>query len=79
MVTKPAGKSWALTVSEQWMSNDLKVLVLTRHSDPRSGETIYKLQSIVRAEPDRSLFMVPPDYTIREQRVRQPSRGGDPR
>ena len=54
-------------VSEQWFSEDLQVLVLTRHSDPRSGESTYKLTGIVRAEPDRSLFEVPPDYTVREQ------------
>ncbi len=55
-------------VSEQWMSSDLKVLVLTKHSDPRSGETVYRLANIVRAEPDRSLFLVPADYTIKERR-----------
>jgi len=38
---------------------------MTRHSDPRSGETIYRLANIVRAEPDRSLFVVPPDYTVK--------------
>jgi hypothetical protein len=41
--------------------------VLTRHSDPRSGESTYRLTGIVRAEPDRSLFEVPSDYTVREQ------------
>jgi hypothetical protein len=50
-------------VSEEWFSPDLQVLVLTRHSDPRSGETTYSLSHIVRGEPDRSLFEVPPDYT----------------
>jgi hypothetical protein len=54
-------------VSEQWFSEDLQVLVLTRHSDPRSGESTYRLTGIVRAEPDRSLFEVPPDYTVKEQ------------
>ena len=49
-------------VSEQWRSPDLKVLVMTRHSDPRTGESTYRLTNIIRAEPDRSLFMVPPDY-----------------
>lgn len=58
-------------VSEQWMSPDLKVLVLTKHSDPRAAATTYRLSNIVRAEPDRSLFVVPPDYTVKEQSVRQ--------
>jgi hypothetical protein len=59
-------------VSEQWFSPDLEVLVQTRHSDPRSGETIYRLSHIVRAEPDRSLFEVPADYTVKEAGFRRP-------
>ena len=46
-------------VSEQWFSPDLEVLVLTKHSDPRVGETVYRLMNIVRAQPDPALFMVP--------------------
>ena len=53
-------------VSEQWFAPDLQVLVLTRHSDPRSGETVYRLTGIVRAEPDRTLFEVPADYTVKD-------------
>jgi hypothetical protein len=59
-------------ISEQWFSPDLQVLVSTRHSDPRSGETVYRLVNIVRGEQDRALFEVPADYTIKESRMRQP-------
>jgi len=38
-------------VSEQWVSPDLQVLVLTKHTDPRSGETTYRLNNITRVEP----------------------------
>jgi hypothetical protein len=55
-------------VSEQWFSPDLDVLVLTRHSDPRVGETTYRLTNISRSEPDRSVFQVPADYTVEELR-----------
>ena len=58
-------------VSEQWRSPDLNVLVMTRHSDPRSGDSTYRLLNVVRAEPDRSLFMVPGDYTVRDTGVRR--------
>jgi hypothetical protein len=58
-------------VSEQWFSPDLQLLVLTKHSDPRTGENIYRLQNIVRAEPDRSLFSVPPDYTLKQSGIRK--------
>jgi hypothetical protein len=58
-------------VSEEWRSPDLNLLVLTRHSDPRTGESSYRLQNIIRAEPDPSLFMVPSDYTVRETGIRR--------
>ncbi len=52
-------------VSEQWHSPELQLLVMTKHSDPRTGETTYRLTNINRAEPDHSLFEVPSDYTVR--------------
>jgi hypothetical protein len=54
-------------VSEQWFSEDLHVLVMTRHSDPRSGETTYRLSNISRAEPGAALFELPADYTVRDR------------
>ena len=59
-------------VSEQWFSPDLELLVLTRHSDPRTGDTTYRLTNIVRGDPDRSLFEVPADYTVKESGIRRP-------
>jgi hypothetical protein len=53
-------------VSERWYSPELQLVVMTRHSDPRSGETTYKLTNINRSEPVRSLFEVPSDYTVKE-------------
>ena len=58
-------------VSEEWRSPELNVLVMTRHSDPRMGESTYRLQNIVRAEPDRSLFMVPADYTVKDTNIKR--------
>ena len=57
--------------SEEWTSTDLKVLVLTKHNDPRTGESSYRLTNVVRAEPDPSLFMVPPDYTVKDTGIRR--------
>ena len=51
-------------VSEQWYSPDLEVFVMTRHNDPRVGETIYRLTNVVRGQPDPALFNVPVDYTV---------------
>jgi hypothetical protein len=53
-------------VSERWYSPELKTVVMTKHSDPRMGETVYKLTGLQRAEPSRTLFEVPADYTLRD-------------
>jgi myosin heavy subunit len=53
-------------VDENWYSPDLQVQVMTKHSDPRSGVTTYRLTNIRRSEPDRSLFEVPADFTFRD-------------
>ena len=53
-------------VSERWYSPDLQVLVMSRQSDPRFGETTYRLTNIVRSEPAFTLFEVPPDFEVIE-------------
>jgi hypothetical protein len=53
-------------VDERWYSPELQAVVMTRHSDPRYGETTYRLTNISRAEPAAALFQVPSDYTVRE-------------
>ena len=53
-------------VNERWYSPELQVVVMTRHSDPRFGETTYRLTNISRTEPAATLFQVPSDYTIKE-------------
>ena len=73
--TIPAGKvgnEQPLTItSEEWQSPELGILVLTHHSDPRSGDSSYRLTNIVRGEPDPSLFTVPADYTVKDTGVRR--------
>ena len=54
-------------VSERWYSPELQTVVMTKHSDPRFGETTYRLTNINRGEPSRTLFEVPSDYTLKTQ------------
>lgn len=56
-----------IITTETWYSPDLKTLVMSKSSDPRIGETTYKLTDIQRAEPSPSLFQVPSDYTVKDQ------------
>ena len=51
-------------VSERWYSADLQTVVMSRHSDPRVGETVYRLTNVSRAEPAPSLFQAPADYKV---------------
>jgi len=53
-------------VTERWYSAELQTIVLSKHSDPRSGETITRLANISRAEPSHTLFEVPSDYKVGE-------------
>jgi hypothetical protein len=46
-------------VSETWFSKELGVLVYSKRTDPRVGETTYQLTNINRTEPDASLFPGP--------------------
>jgi hypothetical protein len=66
-------------VSERWESPELQTVILSRHIDPRFGETTFRLTGINRAEPPHSLFEVPADYRIVEggpPRGDGPGRGG---
>ena len=53
-------------VTETWNSPELQTVVMSKTSDPRTGDTVYKLTNIDRTEPAASLFTVPTDYTIKE-------------
>ncbi|HEU4391425.1 MAG TPA: hypothetical protein VFV34_26735 [Blastocatellia bacterium] len=51
-------------VTERWYSPELQLTVMTRHSDPRFGESTYRLTNINRSEPARALFEPPADFTV---------------
>jgi hypothetical protein len=51
---------------ETWFSPELQVTVYTKHSDPRSGDVVFRLENLKREEPAAALFTVPADYTVRE-------------
>ena len=59
-----------IITTETWKSPDLKVLVMSKTSDPRMGDTTYCLTNIMRGEPDPALFQVPSDYTIQEDKLK---------
>jgi hypothetical protein len=52
------------TVSENWISPELKIQILSKTNDPRNGESTFRIQNLSRTQPDPLLFLVPADYTI---------------
>jgi hypothetical protein len=66
--TIPAGKMGnekPITVtSERWYSPELKATVTTKHNDPWAGELKTELKNVSASEPDASLFAVPADYKV---------------
>ncbi len=58
-------------VSEEWVSKDLGIQVVTKFSDPRTGETTYRVTNINRAEPDPTLFQLPADYKVQQSTIKR--------
>jgi hypothetical protein len=67
-VTIPAGQMGndlpIQVVTERWYSPDLEMNIVTKRSDPRTGEIVTKLANVSRSEPAHSLFELPADYKV---------------
>jgi hypothetical protein len=61
-------------VTEIWYSPELQTVVLSKRTDPRTGETVTRLASVSRSEPPHTLFEVPSDFKVTET-VGRPGRG----
>ena len=53
-------------VRERWYSPDLQIVLRSKQTDPRFGETTYETTKVDRGEPASSIFAVPSDYEIRK-------------
>jgi hypothetical protein len=61
-------------VAEEWFSKDIDAVVLRKNSDPRFGETTYRLVGLVRGEPAPELFAVPQGYEVEDVAFAAPRR-----
>ena len=57
------GKEVTIT-DDYWYSDDLKVYLVLKHSDPRTGEQIVGIVKSERKEPDAALFQIPAGYKV---------------
>ncbi|MBZ5618882.1 MAG: hypothetical protein LAQ69_09195 [Acidobacteriia bacterium] len=55
-------------VNERWYSSELQTVMMTRHSDPRTGEETFRLTNVSRSEPGADIFQVPANYQIVERK-----------
>jgi hypothetical protein len=53
---------------ENWYSPELQTMVMSKHSDPRTGEESFRLVNVNRNEPASYLFQVPAGYSINERK-----------
>jgi hypothetical protein len=54
--------------SESWYSAELQMNIMTKHSDPRTGDESFRLTNINRSEPAAYLFQAPAGYQINERK-----------
>ena len=55
--------------TERWESRQLEALIVSRYSDPRTGEIEFRLINISRGEPAAVLFTVPEGCTVVDPRT----------
>ena len=71
--TIPAGKMGneqpIHVTSERWYSPELRATVMTKHDDPWAGELKTQFTNVNTSEPDASLFQVPPDYKVSDEKT----------
>lgn len=51
-------------VTESWYSPELQAVVMSKRTDPRTGESSFHMANLSRAEPAATLFQVPADYKV---------------
>lgn len=68
--TIPAGTGSAakevVVTDEYWYSEDLRINVVLKHNDSRTGSVTMTVTGITRTDPDSSLFQIPDGYTAPE-------------
>jgi hypothetical protein len=64
----PAGavgnRNAILVTDEIWYAPDLRITLSSKHSDPRLGDSVFRIENLKTQEPDAALFAVPSDYKV---------------
>lgn len=62
IIPAEAGGKEIVITDEYWYSTDLRINLLVKHDDPRSGSKTMTVNQITRTEPDPAFFEVPEGY-----------------
>ena len=58
-------------VTESWYSEDLKINLLTKRTDPRYGVQTVRVTELARQEPDAALFAISDEYKLFKETVQR--------
>lgn len=57
---------------ETWYAPELRITLSSKHSDPRTGDALFRVENIKREEPAPALFLLPADYAVTEVKAMAP-------
>lgn len=64
------GNRLPIVVSDEtWYAPELSITLLSKHSDPRFGDSLFRVENVKREEPAAGLFAPPADYTVTDSKV----------
>ena len=64
---REVGNRNAIVVSDEtWYAPELRITLSSKHSDPRTGDAVFRIENLKREEPAPALFVLPADYTVKE-------------
>ena len=69
--TFPATRNGSLketvVTDEYWYSEDLRINMVIKHNDPRTGGFTFTVTQVNRTEPDSGRFKIPEGFTLRQE------------
>lgn len=58
------GAKGVVVADETWYSEDLRINLIVKHNDPRSGSVTMTVDQVSRTEPDPAFFQIPNGYKV---------------
>ena len=63
MLAENGGTGTEIVITDEyWYSEDLRINLIIKHSDPRTGGVTMTVAQVIRTEPDSARFEIPDGY-----------------